>query len=67
MDQMTGSLVVIAVGILCILGALLNWGIVVGSGKLIPRVLGPVGAKVFMVLLGIGLIGYGIVMLLGLV
>lgn len=67
MDQITGGMVVIGVGLLCIVGALLNWRIVVGSGKLIPRLLGPTGAKIFMVLVGVGFIVYGIVLIMGLV
>lgn len=65
MDQTTGGFVVIGVGVLSIMGALLNWRIVVGSGKLIPRLFGPTGAKIVMVLVGIGLIGYGIALALG--
>lgn len=66
MDQTTSGMLVIGVGVLSILGALLNWRIVVGSGKLIPRLLGPTGAKIFMVLVGLGFIGCGIALILGL-
>jgi hypothetical protein len=63
MDQITGGMLMMGVGALSIIGALLNWRIVVGSGKLIPRLLGPTGAKIFMVILGIGFIGYGIALI----
>lgn len=67
MDQTSSGIIVIFVGLLSILGALLNWRIIVGSGKLIPRLLGPAGAKIFMILLGLALIGLGICIWLGLV
>jgi len=67
MDQTTGGIIVICVGLLSILGALLNWRIVVGPGKLIPRLLGPTGAKIFIILLGLGFVGYGIALIAGLV
>jgi hypothetical protein len=65
MNQTTGGMMVIGVGVLLMIGALLNWPIVVGSGKLLPRLLGPIGAKIFMVIVGLGLIGYGIALILG--
>ena len=67
MEQTTTGMVVIGIGLLSILGALLNWRIVVGSGKLIPRLLGPAGAKIFMIILGLALIGLGACIFLGLV
>jgi hypothetical protein len=67
MEQTMSGMVIIGVGILSILGALLNWSIVVGSGKLIPRLLGPIGAKIFMIVAGLVIIGFGIGILLGLV
>jgi hypothetical protein len=65
MDQMTGGLVMIAVGLLCVVGALLNWGVVVGPGKLIPRLLGPAGARIFMIVIGLVLVGLGLALSLG--
>lgn len=67
METTASGMVIIVVGLLSILGALLNWRIVVGSGKLIPRLLGPSGAKIFMILIGLALIGLGTAILLGLV
>jgi hypothetical protein len=64
---MISGMLVIVIGVLSILGALLNWRIVVGSGKLIPRLLGPAGAKVFMVVVGLACIVLGTSLMLGLV
>jgi hypothetical protein len=66
MEQMTSGMIVIGIGVLSILGALLNWRIVVGSGKLIPRLLGPAGAKIFMIIVGLACIVLGISLMLGL-
>ena len=65
MEQTTPGMILIGVGILSIVGALLNWRIVVGPGKLIPRLIGPSGAKIFMILIGLVLIGIGMGILLG--
>jgi small neutral amino acid transporter SnatA (MarC family) len=66
MDKATSGLILIGIGVLSILGALLNWRIVVGSGKLIPRLLGPTGAKIFMIIVGVALIGLGAAVMAGL-
>lgn len=65
MEQTIPGMIVIGVGLLSIVGALLNWRIAVGSGKLIPRLLGPVGAKIFMITLGLVLIGLGVCIFAG--
>jgi hypothetical protein len=65
MERMTTGVVVIGIGLLSIVGALLNWRIAVGPGKLIPRLLGPAGAKIFMILIGLALIGLGIFITIG--
>ena len=67
MSPITGGMFIILIGIISILGAFLNWNIVVGPGKLIPRLLGPSGAKIFMIILGIVLVGIGAGMVLGLI
>ena len=66
MSSSTGGMFIILIGLISILGAFLNWNIVVGAGKLIPRLLGPTGAKIFMIILGIVLIGVGMGIVLGL-
>lgn len=67
MDKTTSAYVLIGIGILLIAGAILNWRMVVGSGKLIPRLLGPGGAKLFMIIVGVALFFLGIAMMMGLV
>lgn len=67
MSPITGGIFIISFGIISILGAFLGWNIVVGPGKLIPRLLGPIGAKIFMIILGIVLLGAGAGMVLGLI
>lgn len=66
MERFTAGMIMVGVGLLFIVGALLNWRVVVGSGKLIPRLLGPAGAKIVMVTLGVALIAFGICLYLGL-
>ncbi len=65
MDQTVSGMLILSIGVLSIVGAVLNWRMVVGPGKLIPRLLGPAGAKIFMILLGLGLIVFGILIFLG--
>jgi hypothetical protein len=67
MERSIAGMIMIGIGLLFIVGALSNWRIVVGSGKLIPRLLGPVGAKIFMVTIGLALIVFGICLFLGLI
>jgi small neutral amino acid transporter SnatA (MarC family) len=67
MDETTTGLVLIGIGILTMVGAFLNWRIVVGPGKLIPRLLGPTGARILMILVGLALVGLGISIYMGLV
>ena len=66
MDKSTSGMVFIGIGLLSILGALLNWRVVVGSGKLIPRLLGPAGGKIFIIIVGVALICLGAAMMTGL-
>lgn len=65
MEQTVSGMLILSIGVLSIVGAVLNWRMVVGPEKLIPRLLGPAGAKIFMILLGLGLIVFGILLLLG--
>jgi small neutral amino acid transporter SnatA (MarC family) len=52
-------------GILIIVGVILNWRIIMSPGKLIPRLLGPTGAKNFLLIIGLPLIGFGVSLMLG--
>lgn len=65
MDQFVPALVVILIGIVTILGALLNWRIIMNPGKLIPRLLGPAVSRIVFVVAGVALIGLGVGLLLG--
>ena len=65
MNQIIPGVVVVLAGIITILGALLNWRIVMNPGKLIPRLLGPKISQVVFVIVGIVLIGLGIGLILG--
>ena len=65
MQASLGGFITILVGLVSILGAIQNWHFVVGPGKLIPRLLGPKYARLFMILLGVALIILGMGILLG--
>lgn len=65
MEQTIPGMILIRVGLHSLIGALLNWRLVVGSGKLISRLLGSAGAKNFIVLAGLVLISVGIGMFTG--
>ncbi len=65
MNQIFPGVIVCLTGGVMILGAILNWGIVMSSGKLIPRLLGPAVSRVVFVIIGLGLIGLGTGIILG--
>ena len=65
MDQTGSALIVMGLGILILVGAILNWRIVMSPGKLIPRLLGPTGARIFLFIIGFALIGFGVSLMLG--
>lgn len=65
MDQTGSALIVIGLGILIFVGALLNWRILMNPGKLIPRLFGPTGAKIFLFIIGLALIVFGVSLMLG--
>ncbi len=65
MNQIIPGSIVILAGVITILGALMNWRIVMNPGKLIPRLLGPALSRIVFVVLGFALIGLGFGILLG--
>jgi len=67
MNQILPGVIVCLTGGVMILGAVLNWGIIMSPGKLIPRLLGPAVSRIVFVIAGIALIGLGAGIMLGLV
>jgi uncharacterized membrane protein YuzA (DUF378 family) len=65
MSQIIPGSIVFLAGVVTILGALFNWGIVMSPVKLIPRLLGPTISRIVFVVLGIALIGLGLGLTLG--
>lgn len=65
MEEILPGMLVIATGVVTVLGALMNWPIVTGSNKLLPRLLGPSLARPVMAGLGLLLIGFGLALVVG--
>jgi hypothetical protein len=59
------ALIFVAMGVLIMLGAALNWGIVSRPGKLLNRILGETAARVIYFVAGIFLFVVGVGRLIG--
>lgn len=65
MDSTIAGLILIAVGVLAMLGAVLNWSIVSRSGKLLNMALGDTLARIIYFLVGVFLFLKGIETVIG--
>ena len=65
MEEILPGMFVVASGVITVLGALMNWPIVTGSNKLLPRLLGPSLTRPVMAVFGLLLIGFGLALLVG--
>lgn len=65
MDTLLPGLLLTAVGVLAMLGAVLNWRIVTRSGKLLNMVLGDTVARILYFVLGAFLFLKGIEIMIG--
>jgi hypothetical protein len=65
MNPMITGLIFVAMGVLIMIGAALNWGIVSRPGKLLNRIFGDMVARVIYFVAGIFLFAVGIGRLIG--
>ncbi len=65
MSNIAAGVLLILVGLLSILGAALNWGIIMRPGKLLNRLLGEKAVRPIYVVIGIALVILGIGRLIG--
>ena len=66
MSDMATQFIMIAIGLVAILGAALNWRIVTHSGRLLNRLLGDTIARAVYVAVGLVLVALGVWRLLAL-
>ena len=64
-NPMVTGLIFVAIGVLIMVGAALNWGIVSRPGKLLNRIFGDMVARVIYLVSGIFLFAVGIGRLIG--
>ncbi|MBN2386781.1 MAG: hypothetical protein JXB85_07145 [Anaerolineales bacterium] len=65
MNTITTGLLVFVTGGVAVLGAVFNWRLIVGEGKLLTRLLGVTATRVLTAVAGFLLIGLGIGLILG--
>ena len=59
------SILVIALGLIILLGAVLNWQFILRPERLVNRLMGPTVTRIVYIILGIVLIGLGVGLLTG--
>ena len=65
MNLSVESIFFLVIGLLFLVGVILNWRIFTGSGKLTNRLLGPTVTRIVYSLFGLVLLGLGIGLLFG--